>query len=72
MKLMAIIPKTQIERATFADGIEITEDARLLIGSKIWNATIEKADVIEIYIDEDRQTFFIQPIRLVETFSYIA
>ena len=72
MKLIAIIPKNQVERATFTDGIEITEDARLLIGSKIWNEVIEKADVIELYIDENRQTFFIQPIKLIERFSYIA
>ena len=72
MKCIAIIPKNKIERATFTDGIEITEDARLLIGSKMWNATIEKADVIELYIDEDRDAFIIQPIKLVESFSYIA
>ena len=56
MKCIAIIPKNKIERATFADGIEITEDARLLIGSKLWNATVEDADFIELYAEIDAET----------------
>ena len=64
MKLIAIIPKAQVERATFTDGIEITEDARLLIGSKLWNATIEDAQFIEIYVDTVSKTVIIKPVKI--------
>ena len=56
------------ERATFEGDVEITEDARILIGSKLWNATVEDADFIEVYDDVDSKTLILKPKKI----GYIA